>query len=83
MEKYMRFNMTDHDDLSELTEMIMLGLREQAMHPQGLNSSQTNGTLYPTGDPRNKKPYSREECLTLPAIGSSKPLRTRAGSRLN
>ena len=75
--------MTDHYDLSELDEMIKLGFREQAMHPQGLNSSQTNGTLYPVGDPKNKEPYSLEESSTVPASGSSKPLHTRAGSRKN
>jgi len=69
--------MTDHYDFSELDEMIKLGLREQAIHPQGLNSSQTHSTLYPAGDPRNKKPQTREES----ASGSSKPLHTRAGSR--
>jgi len=46
--------MTDNDDFSELGEMIRLALREQAIHPQGLNSSQTHGTLYPVGDPRNE-----------------------------
>jgi len=45
--------MSDHHDFSELDEMILLGFREQAIHPQGLNSSQTHGTLYPVGDLRN------------------------------
>jgi len=45
--------MTDRNDLSELGEMIRLALREQSIHPQGLNSSQTHGTLYPVGDLRN------------------------------
>ena len=47
-------DMTDRYDFIELEEIIRLGFREQAMHPQGLNSSQTNGTLYPTGVQRNK-----------------------------
>ena len=79
----MRFGITDHDDFRELIEIIRLGIREQSLHPQGLNSSQTTGIFYPTADPRVKKPYSHEKSLTLPAIGSSKPLRTRAGSRQN
>ena len=79
----MRFSMTDHYDFSELIEVIKLGFREQAIHPQGLNSSQTNGTLYPTGDPRNKEAYSREDSSIMPVIGSSKLLCTRAGSRRN
>jgi len=45
--------MTDTYNSSELGEMIRLALREQSIHPQGLNSSQTHGTLYPVGDPRN------------------------------
>ena len=45
--------MSDYHDFSELDEMILLGFREQAIHPQGLNSSQTHGTLYPVGDLRN------------------------------
>ena len=45
--------MIDQHNLSELEEMILLSLREQAIHPQGLNSSQTHGTLYPVGDLRN------------------------------
>jgi hypothetical protein len=69
--------MTDHYDFSELDEMLKLGLREQAIHPQGLNSSQTHRTHYPAGDPRNKQPHTNEES----ASGSSKPLRTRAGSK--
>ena len=73
--------MTDHYDFSELEEMIRLGLREQAMHPQGLNSSQTHNTFYPAGDPKNKQPQIHEESPKAAARGSSKPLRTRAGSR--
>ena len=69
--------MTDHYDFRELDEMIKLGLREQAIHPQGLNSSQNHSTLYPASDPRKKQPQTREES----ASGSSKPLHTRAGSR--
>ena len=68
--------MTDRHDLSELTEMIRLALREQAILPQGLNSSQTHGTLYPVGDVRNK-----ESSLNEPVAGSSKLMRIRAGSR--
>jgi len=56
--------MTDQHDLSELTEMIRLGLRGQALHPQGLNSSQTHGTLYPVGDERNKEPVSNKKTFT-------------------
>ena len=73
--------MADHYDFSELDEMIKLGFREQAMHPQGLNSSQTHSTLYPAGDPRNKQPHTHKESTTETASGSSKPLHTRAGSR--
>ena len=73
--------MTDHYSFSELEEMIRLGFREQAMHPQGLNSSQTHSTFYPTGDLRNKQPQTHEESLKVVASGSSKPLHTRAGSR--
>jgi hypothetical protein len=47
--------MIDQHNLSELEEMILLGLREQAIHPQGLNSSHTHGKLYPVGDPRNNE----------------------------
>ena len=68
--------MSDHHDFSELDEMILLGFREQAIHPQGLNFSQTHGTLYPVGDLRNK-----ESSLNEPVAGSSKPMRIRAGSR--
>ena len=74
---YGRFSdMTDRYDFTELEEIIKLGFREQAMHPQGLNSSQTNGTLYPAGDQRNKEPSLKD-----PEIGSSKLLRTGVGSR--
>ena len=69
-------DMTDRYDFSELEEMIRLGFREQAIHPQGLNSSQTNGTLCPAGDQRNKEPSLKD-----PVIGSSKLLRTGVGSR--
>jgi len=59
--------MTDNDDFSELGEMIRLALREQALHPQGLNSSQTHGTLYPVGDPRNEtSPTDKESSLKDP-----------------
>ena len=51
--------MIDQYNLSELEEMILLGFREQAIHPQGLNSSHTHGTLYPVGDPRNDKNCSQ------------------------
>ena len=71
--------MTDQHNLSELEEMILLGLREQAVHPDGLNSSQTHGTLYPVGDERNKEPLSNEE----PSLNSSKFMRTGIGSRRN
>ena len=77
-------NMTGSYDVSELDEMIRLGFREQAMHPKGLNSSQTHGTLYPAGDPRNKQPRSHEASpLEEPASVSSKLMQIRAGSRRN
>ena len=67
--------MIDQHNLSELEEMILLGLREQAIHPQGLNSSHTHGTLYPVGDSRNiKAPDSTHSTLT-----SHKLMRTRGG----
>ena len=69
--------MTDQHDLSELTEMIRLGLREQAIHPQGLNSSQTHGTLYPVGDLRNDGRPPQEQ----PKLNSHKLMRPRAGWR--
>ena len=69
--------MTDRNDLSELGEMIRLALIEQATHPQGLNSSQTHGALYPVGDPRNDDPPQREQAT----LTSSKLMRIRAGSR--
>jgi len=53
--------MIDQHNLSELEEMILLGLREQAVHPQGLNSSHTHGTRYPIGDPRNDEPPHPEK----------------------
>jgi len=82
---YGRFSdMTNRYDFTELEEMIRLGFREQAMHPQGLNSSQTHGTLYPAGDPRNKEPRSYEaSSLEEPASVSSKLMHIRAGSRQN
>ena len=76
--------MTGSYDVSELDEMIRLGFREQAMHPKGLNSSQTHGTLYPAGDPKNKEPRSYEaSSLDGPARVSSKLMHIRGGSRRN
>lgn len=69
--------MTDQHDLSELTEMIRLGLREQAIHPQGLNSSQTHGALYPIGDLRNDEPLEPAK----PKLNSHRLMRPRAGWR--
>jgi len=69
--------MTDSYEFSELGEMIRLALREQAIHPQGLNSSQTHGTLYPVGDPRNDKTPQQEQ----PKLHSHKLMRPRAGWR--
>ena len=69
--------MIDQHNLSELEEMILLGLREQAVHPQGLNSSHTHGTRYPIGDERNKESLSNKE----PSLTSSKLMRTDIGSR--
>ena len=60
--------MIDQYNLSELEEMILLGFREQAIHPQGLNSSHTHGTLYPVGDPRNDKKLQPEQ----PTLTSNK-----------
>jgi len=71
--------MIDQHDLSELEEMIMLGLREQAIHPQGLNSSHTQGTRFPSGDERNQEPLSNKE----PSLNSSKLMRTGIISRRN
>jgi hypothetical protein len=71
--------MSNRYDFSELEEMIRLGLREQAIHPQGLNSSQTHGTLYPVGDPRNDGTHPRQK----PKLTSSKLMRTGIGSRRN
>jgi hypothetical protein len=71
--------MIDQNHLSELEEMILLGLREQAVHPQGLNSSHTHGTRYPIGDERNKEPLSTKEH----SLNSSKLMRTGIGSRRN
>ena len=64
-------------DFSELDEIIRLAMREQANHSQGLNSSQTHGTLYPIGDPRNDGPPSQEQ----PKLNSHKLMRPRAGWR--
>jgi hypothetical protein len=76
--------MSNRYDFSELEEIIRLALKEQAIHPQGLNSSQIHGTLYPAGDPRNKDQRSNiEASLKAPASGSSKLMRTGIGSRRN
>ena len=64
-------------DFSELDEIIRLAMREQANHSQGLNSSQTHGTLYPVGDPRNDKKLHQEQ----PKLHSHKLMRPRAGWR--
>jgi hypothetical protein len=69
--------MTKRYDFSELDEIIQLAMREQSTHPQGLNSSQTHGTLYPVGDPRNDDPPQQEQAT----LASSKLMRIRAGSR--
>ena len=69
--------MTDTYNFSELGEMIRLALREQAIHPQGLNSSQTHGTLYPVGDPRNDEQLQLEK----PKLNSHRLMRPRAGWR--
>ena len=69
--------MTKRYDFSELNEIIKLGMREQSTHPQGLNSSQTHGTLYPVGDPRNDDPPQQGQAT----LTSSKLMRIRAGSR--
>tara|TARA_B110000211_G_scaffold212311_1_gene251880 strand:- start:361 stop:621 length:261 start_codon:yes stop_codon:yes gene_type:complete len=62
--------MTDLVGFSELEEIMRLALREQAIHPQGLNSSQIHGTLYPLGDARNKvSPTDKEPSLKEPAAG--------------
>jgi len=66
--------MIDQHNLSELEEMILFGLREQAIHPQGLNSSQTHGTLYPKGDPRNDEQIQLEK----PKLNSHRLMRPRA-----
>jgi hypothetical protein len=50
-----------------MTEIIRQSFREQAAHPEGLNSSQTHGTLYPAGDPRNKVSLSGGEPKEIPA----------------
>jgi hypothetical protein len=69
--------MIDQHNLSELEEMILLGLREQAFHPQGLNSSHTHGTRYPIGDPRNDEQLQLEK----PKLNSHRLMRPRAGWR--
>ena len=69
--------MIDQHNLSEIEEMILLGLREQAIHPQGLNSSQTHGTPFPAGDERNQEHLSTKE----PSLKSSKLMRTGIRSR--
>ena len=71
--------MIDQHNLSELEEMILLGLREQAFHPQGLNSSHDHGALYPVREPRNDeaRPYPESK------LNSSKLMRTGIGSRRN
>ena len=71
----------DQNDFSEFEEIIRLAFREQANHPQGLNSSHTHGTLYPAGDPRNDVTLLKDEAPTDPVGGTSKPL--RVGSRRN
>ena len=71
--------MTDLHDLSELMEIMRLGLREQSIHLEGLNSSQTHGTLYPVGDPRNDKTPQPGQ----PTLTSSKLMRTGTNSRRN
>mgnify|MGYP001313858932 CR=1 FL=1 len=71
--------MTDRYDFSEIEDIIRLGLREQSIHPQGLNSSQTHRTLYPVGDERNEESLLNKE----PLLSSSKLMRTGIGSRRN
>ena len=71
--------MTDKHDMSEMTEIIRQGFREQSAHPEGLNSSQTHSTLYPADDPRNKEPPTDTETK----LTSSKLMRTGIGSRQN
>jgi len=69
--------MTRRYDFSELDEIIKLAMREQATHPQGLNSSHTHGTMYPVGDPRNDEEPQQEQ----PKLNSHKLMRPRAGWR--
>jgi len=77
-------DMTNLVNFNELGEMIRLALREQAIHPQGLNSSQTHGTLYPVGNSRNKvSPTDKEPSLKEPTRRSSRLMRTGACSRRN
>ena len=71
--------MIDQHNLSELEEMILFGLIEQAIHPQGLNSSHTHGTRYLASDERNKEPLYTKE----PSLNSSKLMRTGIGSSRN
>ena len=69
--------MTNRHNFSELEEIIRLAMQEQAIHPQGLNSSHTRGTLYPLGDPRNDGSPPQEQ----PKLNSHKLMRPRAGWR--
>ena len=71
--------MIDQHSLSELEEMMLLGLREQAIDPRGLNSSHTHGKLYPVGDLRNNENRPYPECK----LTSSKLMRTGFGLRRN
>ena len=71
--------MIDQHNLSELEEMILLGLREQAIQQQGLNSSHTQRARIPSSDERNKESLSNKE----PSLTSSKLMRTGIGSRRN
>jgi len=58
--------MTKRHHFSEIGEIIRLAMREQAIHPQGLNSSHTHGTLYPVGDPRNDESTQPENSKPTP-----------------
>ena len=69
--------MIDQHNLSELEEIILLALKEQSVHPQGLNSSQTHGALYPVGDPRNDEQIQLEKAK----LNSHRLMRPRAVSR--
>ena len=74
MLKKLKVKMIDQYNLSELEEMILIGFREQAIHSQGLNSSQTHGTLYPVGDLRNDGRPPEEQ----PKLNSHKLMGPRA-----